>query len=116
MEIKVGQWVRTSAGHISKVIAIPTIGKGTFKHIEFLLESGLQIVYADKLIAVANDPRELIQVGDLVEFNSLIGRVRCIVDNKVYTEQSYEKSKNILAIYTPNKDKTQYTEQWRANE
>ena len=70
-------------------------------------------------VIIANTPQELVRVGDLVEYdgdpNTQIEKVEIVQSEFNYIETPYNflRLNGIIAIYTPNKDKTQYTEQWR---
>ena len=72
--------------------------------------------------SIANTPQELIQVGDLVEHvKNVEGEKEQVVD--IDLELGYIETRlfvlhisHITAIYTPNKDKTQYTLQWKKGE
>ena len=77
-------------------------------------------------VMVAKTPQELVRVGDLVGLICENWIERMVVkklhtgkddrlvyvstNNRIYTELKVE---HIDVIYTPNKDKTQYTQQWR---
>lgn len=96
-----GKWIRTRDGYIQHRIS----------------ES-----YTVIDVIVADTPQGLVQEGDLVEHrkysNGEIERVTEI-DNllgSIETENDILYLYDIIAIYTPNKDKTQYTLQWRSKE
>ena len=105
MNIKVGQWVR--------------IGETIFqwKHDLWDITNG----------KVANTPQELVQCEDLIltkKENTLeVDAITYYQNEILYYETIIETDidihviktypNEIITIYTPNKDKTQYTLQWR---
>ena len=75
------------------------------------------------IIKVANTPQELIQVGDLV----FDGNVPSIVEMVMLEQKTFSidyidtdgfqgSIQNITKIFTPNEDKSVYTEQWSKDE
>ena len=105
MEVKVGQWVRYKDGSILPI------------------ENYLDLEEAKQGEANGNcifgsTPQELTLKGDMIyssEFSNygkqeIINKLRDTVDT---SGGKRIKVKTITAIYTPNEDKTQYTEQWR---
>ena len=123
--IKVEQWIRTAYG-LDKVIRIDdeienTCGllylkEGTFYN--FYTENG-KVFLEDKVVyQTADTPQELIQVGDIVELENDAFTVKIeVINMRLKHLQSYHLEYNldmyeITKIYTPNKDKTVYTEQW----
>lgn len=122
MKVKVGQWVRTNYGMIGKLdmrysatyrgsellefhYTVDTIDNPRIKH----------GVTHENVIKVADTPQKLIEVGDLIcGYNGVCFIVddccpACVFDRGTLDFDSHE----ITAIYTPNKDKSQYTLQWR---
>ena len=92
-----GKWIRTREGYIQ------------YRHIE-----GITIID----VMVANTPQELVQVGDLIKIVDeycipITIEVSGVYNGIIETQVERVYPEHIEAIYTPNKDKTQYTEQWR---
>jgi|LGOV01.1.fsa_nt_gb hypothetical protein len=99
MEIKVGQWVRTVGNTLENVIDIDL----SIKHI--IAKDKLSYISFEHITKVANDPRELIEAGDLVFF-SIISEEGNTMDNFDIpcnkNSLKYIKRTNITKILTKN--------------
>ena len=104
MEIKLGQYFRTKRGEIRHYI------KGTTPHqvkgeLYYLTHNDY-----NKVVGVSDDPRKLVNPGDLVLFSKCVGSLEymhnLIVASKeeVYVTESKDfiKPENIIKIYTPD--------------
>lgn len=119
MKIKVGQWVRTKTNIITKVIDVDEWNKKP--RYWYKITEDFAIADTEDNLKVANTPQELVQVGDLVEAKGNIfipirfyqGNGKLLVSGWFNLDGEFISLNDITAIYTPNKDRTQYTEQWR---
>lgn len=102
MKVKVGQWVRLSNGII--------------EYVDYLwrdINSHYYLAYKSTIGKVADDPRELIQVGDLIEINNALLQYHSIID-PVFEIILREQKHLITKILTPNSNGSVYTLQWEA--
>lgn len=117
MKIKVGQFVRYIDGVIYEV-----------ENERYVLDDVYEDLYNGHITKVADTPQELVMVGDIVEilkrrinidYHDFNRNVKLEVMNKSLDAYIGFGSDNdfhindIVAIYTPNAEKTQYTLQWR---
>ena len=110
VNMKIAQWVRNKLNEIFKLEAF---------HIEmhFMVEKNY-------FIKVADTPQELIQAGDAVEIKGYKDTITVVITevcgDVLYTRGTgYELEfhiDNVVAILTPNEDKSIYTEQWKVEE
>ena len=103
MEVRVGQWARRNDDRIFQIFPTYCLTNSDWKSKEF--------GYDDTIIKVADTPKELVQEGDLVEWNNQTFKI-----GNGHLEVTLSRLRvfdNITAIYTPNEDKTVFTEQWR---
>ena len=109
MKARIGQWARTSGG--------------LFYKIEMVLIDWL--VIGDKMgvkikdVKVADNPRELIEVGDLVEVIYQHSNDKLPLGEVIYKDEYFINIQSasvrydrVTKILTPNKDKSVYTKQW----
>ena len=126
MEIKVGQWVRTSNGttakvfkmEISKLVCVNLEGITKYVRNGKVFSSPTCNFVYTRVLKVADTPQELIQVGDLYELTSNFTNRKQIfeaTENDSIFKIIKNNSKDIellTKIFTPNKDKSVYTLQW----
>ena len=110
-EIKLDLYVRTNDNEILTLDKY-YINKNmmTDEHyltIEYLLEF-------EPITKIANDPRELIEVGDLIQFKTVLNFATRVIDKKFFINILKEKPKTITKILTPNSNGG-YDEQWSDN-
>ena len=124
MKVKVGQWLRRE----NEIDIIRFKGFRTDKT-PYIAFRRMGIINTENSNYIIKDtPQELIQVGDLVyapKFRNNESRnlfevcdiEEYSVNDKnlvaIFDEYGNDLKDYVEAIYTPNEDKTQYTEQWR---
>ena len=120
MEIKVG-YFRTNLGLINQII-------GVNKELDNIVIKGKDVIYSfgayENIFGdynITDRPQELIQVGDLICHNEWedydeLELVRGVLKTKdiLLSGSVPVFPENITKIYTPNKDKSQYTLQWES--
>jgi hypothetical protein len=122
MKAEVGQWIR-SCNFIYQVEKIRVFG-GKNQVVGTCKGAPIKSVCTDfdEIEQVANTPQELVQTGDLIETNNIprphyVQSITGFDGKYLEYNQLYRVHRDdITAIYTPNKNKTQYTEQWRKGE
>lgn len=113
MNVKLGQYGRTEEGVIFQRVGIADNGYTVIVNGKFTMLS-----YSDNITKVANTPTELIEVGDLVVLDNELLEVKGFGEYDEFhigykCGMLYRVHKDITKILTPNKDKTQYTSQWK---
>ena len=118
MEIKVGQWFRFD-NYIEEIIDIEVLEKTWANEKEIWLENkdGEQYEYLG--CKVADNPRELIQEGDLVEYQQILMEVTSVRKGKIRV-MGFSKSREVMSlsyiskILTPNLNNG-FDLQWEVN-
>ena len=121
------KWVR----HNNKLIQLSNVKRGTIGYYARLAGCikvcvSYKNVYEEVIFQynnIANTPQELIQVGDLVDDDVMGYLVEVLAINNngglltnEYNDGQYIYSYQVVKIYTPNEDKSQYTLQWSKDE